>query len=70
MHELIDNRGALVLKILIDFFFLLGLGFFILFYIFSNKKKNKVTHEKEERKKRSTMRIKGKPHKNMNPNKP
>ena len=49
MHELIDNRGALVLKILIEIFFTWA-RFFILFYIFSNIYIY-ISHEKEERKK-------------------
>ena len=50
MHELIDNCGALVLKIMRDFF-LLGLGFF--FFLTDNylPKKKVVAHKKEGKKK-------------------
>ena len=52
MHELIiDNRGALVLKILIDLFFTWA-RFFILFFIFSKKKKKKSIPQKRRKEKK------------------
>ena len=49
MLELIDNRGALVLKILTDVF-LLRQGLYIYIYIYILIKRKKVAHEKERKK--------------------